>query len=287
MREVAFAKGHGTLNDFVLVTDPDDTLRLSDDQIRFLCHRRAGIGGDGVLRAVRARHVSGWAGDPDLWFMDYRNADASIAEMCGNGLRVFIRYLLEEGLASGPVVTVATRAGIRRGTVLADSRIEVTMGHVRVDPVRVQVTAGGLSSSGVPVDVGNPHVVSTVATAAELDRLDLQRAPVWEPAERFPAGVNAEFVHAIGDGHLRMRVHERGVGETWSCGTGIVACAAAVAASTGSSRERWTVDVPGGTLEVLLGADEARLIGPAEVVARGRVRISPGVVRGAGLRGGL
>ncbi len=282
MRDVAFAKGHGTLNDFVLVTDPDDTLHLTDDDVRFLCDRRAGIGADGLLRAVRAGHLPGWAGDPEMWFMDYRNADASIAEMCGNGLRVFVQYLVEEGLASGRTITVGTRAGVRTGTLLDDSRIDVTMGPVRVDPDRVEVSLAGRSWQGVPVDVGNPHVVSTLAPVDDLDALDLHAPPVWTPKDRFPEGVNAEFVQLVGPGHLRMRVHERGSGETWSCGTGIVACAAATAFHAGAREGRWTVDVPGGRLEVLLAAEGARLVGPAVIVARGTVRLDRGWTDTAG-----
>ena len=98
---VTFAKGHGTRNDFVLFTDADDAEPLSPAQVRHLADRRGGVGGDGVLRAVRGAHVPEWEGDPDAWFMDYRNADGSLAEMCGNGVRVFARYLVEQGLAGG------------------------------------------------------------------------------------------------------------------------------------------------------------------------------------------
>lgn len=277
MREIAFAKGHGTLNDFVLLTDPDDTFDPTDDEIRFLCDRRAGIGGDGVLRVVKARHVEGWDGDPDLWFMDYRNADASLAEMCGNGLRVFARFLVEEGLASGPSVTVATRAGQRRATLLDDGRIEVTMGRVVVDPQTVEVSIGGTRWAGVPVEVGNPHVVSMLRPGEALAELDLHDSPAWTPRERFPNGVNVEFVEQLAASHLRMRVHERGSGETWSCGTGIVATAAAVASALAEPDGRWTVDVPGGRLEVTLGPDGATLVGPAVIVARGTVSVGSGL----------
>ena len=277
MREMAFAKGHGTLNDFVLLTDADGTMAPTDEEVRFLCDRRAGIGGDGVLRVVRARHIAGWDGDPDLWFMDYRNADASLAEMCGNGLRVFARFLVEEGLASGPSVTVATRAGLRTATLLDDGRIEATMGRVVVDPGEVEVSIGGTCWAGVPVEVGNPHVVSMLRAGEALADLDLHDPPNWTPRERFPHGVNVEFVEQIGASHLRMRVHERGSGETWSCGTGIVATAAAVARQVGRPESRWTVDVPGGRLEVSLGPDGATLVGPAVIVARGTVSDGSGL----------
>lgn len=273
-----FAKGHGTRNDFVLVTDADDQLGLTDDIVRFLCDRRAGIGGDGLLRAVRARHIPGWDGDPDLWFMDYRNADASVAEMCGNGLRVFIRYLHDEGLvpAGVGVVEVGTRAGLRSGELLPDGRVRVGMGRPVVGTTGVTVTVGSASWPAVAVDVGNPHAVAVVESPGQLDHLDLGTEPTRTPASSFPEGVNYEFVDAVGPGYVRMRVHERGVGETQSCGTGTVAVAAAMAASRGESDGLWSVQVPGGMVQVELRGGEAWLTGPAEIVAHGSVRLPKG-----------
>ena len=258
-----FAKGHGTRNDFVVFADPDNLLDLSAEQVAFLCDRRGGVGGDGILRAVRANQVREWSGEPDVWFMDYRNADGSIAEMCGNGVRVFLRYLEEQGLVTGERVSVATRAGLRTGSFLPDGRIAVTMGPVtRGDQVRVGV--GGDSWAALSVDVGNPHAVAEVDSGAQLDALDLSDAPSWEPSGAFPNGVNVEFVVREAPGRLRLRVHERGVGETESCGTGVVAAAVAAGQSG-----HCTVEVIGGTLEVDLTGPEAVLIGPAVVVARG------------------
>ena len=271
VRRWRFSKGHGTQNDFVVLLDRENVLHPSDDDVRWLCDRRAGIGGDGLLRVVLARHVPEWDGDPDLWFMDYRNADGSVAQMCGNGVRVFVRYLLDEGLASGPDVDVATRAGLKPASVLLDGRVRVAMGRVSVDPGTVRVTtAGGSAHDATPVDVGNPHAVSF---ATPLDRLDLTGGPVWEPADRFPDGVNLEFVEPVGERHVAMRVFERGVGETRSCGTGTVAVAAAVRAREGSGDGTWTVDVPGGRVEVELVGDEAFLTGPAVLVAHGEVSL--------------
>lgn len=265
MRSIEFAKGHGTRNDFVLFVDRDHLIDLSDDQVAALCDRRSGIGADGILRAVDGTLMPGVEASSGTWFMDYRNADGSIAEMCGNGLRVFLRYLAQEGLIDpvGPV-TVTTRAGRRTGRFLDDGRIAVTMGPARVgDPVRV--TLGEREWPATAVDVGNPHAVVRLDDVALLADLDLTAAPEWTPRSAFPSGVNVEFVVADGPGQLRMRVYERGVGETQSCGTGVVA-AAAVAAAGGSCRVR----VPGGELEVDLSGAEAVLVGPAEVVARGR-----------------
>ena len=270
MRSWSFAKGHGTENDFVILVDRDGTESVTPEQVRWICDRRAGIGGDGILRAVAGRHVPEWDGDPDLWFMDYRNADGSIAEMCGNGIRVFVRYLVDEGLAEGPRVPVGTRAGLRETEVLSDGRIRVAMGSARVLEEQVRVsTADQQAFDAVGVDVGNPHAVSF---CADPDALDLRTAPTWEPAGVFPHGVNAEFVAERGPRRLAMRVFERGSGETRSCGTGTVAAAAAWhdrhEDNTRTEPARYQVDVPGGSVEVELG-EQAYLTGPAVIVARG------------------
>ena len=271
MRRWRFSKGHGTQNDFVVLLDRENVLAPSDDDVRWLCDRRAGIGGDGLLRVVMGRHVPEWDGDPGLWFMDYRNADGSVAQMCGNGVRVFVRYLLDEGLATGPDVDVATRDGVKPTSVLVDGRVRVGMGRVSVgsDPVRV-TTVDGSAYDAMPVDVGNPHAVSL---GSGIERLDLSRAPRWDPAGAFPEGVNLEFVEPLGPRHVAMRVFERGVGETRSCGTGTVAAAAAANAREGGGDGTWTVDVPGGRVEVELVGDQAHLTGPAVLVAHGEVAL--------------
>lgn len=282
---LAFAKGHGTLNDFVLLLDPDDAIALTDDVVRFLCDRRAGIGGDGVLRVVRGRYVPDWDGDGDLWFMDYRNADGSIAEMCGNGIRVFARYLLEEGLVPHGTTRlhIGTRAGVRTAQALADGQIRVWMGHPRVAAAETLVTAGRRSWTASAVDVGNPHAVAVLDDSDDLDAVDLSARPGTPPG-RFPKGVNVEFVRVLGPDRVRMRVYERGVGETFSCGTGTVAVAAAVARRLGVSVGAYTVEVPGGTVRVDLRDGQAWLTGPAEVVARGVVRLpgEEGIARPGG-----
>ena len=260
---IEFAKGHGTRNDFVLLTDPDNLYDLTADQVAALCDRRGGVGADGILRAVRCARVPGWEAEGDRWFMDYRNADGSLAEMCGNGLRVFLRYLAGEGLVTGREVTVATRAGLRTGTFLPDGRIAVTMGPAQVGG-QVTVHHSGRSWPATSVNVGNPHAVVVLDSVEELAALDLAGAPTWTPPDAFPEGVNAEFVVREAPDRIRLRVHERGVGETCSCGTGVVAAAAAVA-----DTDRCTVEVPGGTLEVDLRGADAVLTGPAVIVARG------------------
>ena len=272
MRRWSFSKGHGTENDFVLILDRESMLHIGPAEVRFLCDRRAGIGADGLLRAVLAKHIDSWHGDGSLWFMDYRNADGSVAEMCGNGARVFARFLADQSLASGPAIPIATLSGLRETTLLLDGRIRVAMGPVRVTDAGVLVTAaGGEPVPALTVDVGNPHAVTFVQ---DLDHLALAPAPRWEPENAFPHGVNLEFVRWLGPRQLKLRVFERGVGETRSCGTGTVAAAAAAHASgpdPGSFPVTYQVDVPGGTVEVELTEAQAYLTGPAVLVAHGEV----------------
>ncbi|QDP97163.1 diaminopimelate epimerase [Microlunatus elymi] len=272
MNRIDFAKGHGTENDFVIIPDPDGKLTLTADRVAAICDRHAGIGADGILRVVRSQHVPEWQGDPELWFMDYRNADGSIAEMCGNGVRVFAHYLIENDLAAPLVINIATRAGLRPTEVLGDDRYRVAMGPVTVDSEQIGVTVGGLTAEVVafPVQVGNPHAVAFVD---DLEELELWHAPRWTHQDRFPDGVNVEFVRRLGPHHVSMRVFERGSGETRSCGTGTVAVAAAAAVAAGQPQRPLTyrVDVPGGSVEVELRDRQSFLTGPAVIVAVGQL----------------
>jgi diaminopimelate epimerase len=271
-----FAKGHGTENDFVILPDPDDADGLSADFTARLCDRRAGIGADGVLRAVRAtaHGIAGRANGGSVpanganqpeWFMDYRNADGSVAEMCGNGIRVFARYLVRHGLADGPEFSVATRSGARRIRIGADGGITVDMGAVAVLGQDSAVIAGQ-AYPGLRVSVGNPHLACLVDDP--LAAFDLSRPPGLDPGQ-FPEGGNVELVQVTGPASVAMRVHERGSGETRSCGTGAVAAAAAAATVHGSGDGTWAVRVPGGDLTVTLEAGRAWLTGPAVIVAEG------------------
>jgi len=296
-----FAKGHGTENDFVILVDPDGEQGLPPGLAARLCDRRAGIGADGVLRAVRTTALAGGAGISGTetnageigeiggtggtgsnsavagngsgsgpraapeWFMDYRNSDGSPAEMCGNGLRVFARYLAGRGLAIGPAFTVATRCGPRQVSLHDDGSVTAEMGGVTVlGPGRAVV--GGVTCDGLRVSVGNPHLACLVD--APLARFDLTGPPQLDPAQ-FPQGGNVELVRVTGPGQAQMRVYERGSGETRSCGTGAVAAAAAAATAAGQDHGRWQISVPGGRLTVTLDPGAAWLTGPAVIVAEG------------------
>ncbi|PTA44306.1 diaminopimelate epimerase [Micromonospora sp. RP3T] len=270
-----FSKGHGTGNDFVILPDPDGTLDLTPGLVAALCDRRRGLGGDGVLRVVRAaKHPDGaaLAGEAE-WFMDYWNSDGSFAEMCGNGARVFVRYLLERSLAapSGGTLPIATRAGLVRARVEgADVAVEMRRPLLHD---AATATLGGLTLTGAAVDVGNPHLVCALPAALDLAALDLTRAPEVDVAT-FPAGVNVEFTTPGEpvdgtDGHVLMRVHERGSAETLSCGTGACAVAAVALRDMGRENGIVAVDVPGGRLTVTVTADSCWLAGPAVLVATG------------------
>ncbi|MFA6575907.1 MAG: diaminopimelate epimerase [Nocardioides sp.] len=255
-----FFKGHGTENDFVLLPDHDGTVHgdLDPERVRALCDRRAGIGGDGVLRVLRREGG---------WFMDYRNADGSLSEMCGNGIRVFGLHLVQEGLADPTQpLEVDTRDGIKVLTFDGD-QITVDMGTPQVLG-DTEVAVPGHTWTATHVDVGNPHAVAFVDDLADAG--PLVAAPTHDTGV-YPAGVNVEFVVRRGPQHVAMRVHERGSGETRSCGTGACAVMVAAAVTDGAPRDTaYRIDLPGGTLSVTWTADDRVLMtGPAQIVARG------------------
>ncbi|MFF5131398.1 diaminopimelate epimerase [Streptomyces syringium] len=282
--QIAFLKGHGTENDFVIIPDHDGRLELSPAAVARLCDRRAGIGADGVLRVVRsAAHPEARAmADEAEWFMDYRNGDGSIAEMCGNGVRVFARYLQRAGLAEEGDLAIATRAGIRRAHIAKDGPdgtpgdITVGMGRAVLPDGGVTVTVGERDWPARHVNMGNPHAVSFVDDLADAG--NLYTAPLVSPASAYPDGTNVEFVVDRGPRHVAMRVHERGSGETRSCGTG--ACAVMVAAARRDGADpallghpvTYTVDLPGGSLVISENPDgTVEMTGPAVIVAEGVV----------------
>lgn len=296
-------KGHGTGNDFIFITDPKAEVVLDADLVARACDRNFGLGADGFIRAAHTETFS--TGQQILeehpeatWFMDYRNADGTISEMCGNGVRAFVDYLRTEGLIEleiGERVSIGTRAGVK-AVVRTDTGYAVDMGpwsFIHGDTAREngedsQVAARGLKTPrpGLSISMGNPHTVVMLGNNGKLDGLDLGSAPAVTPA---PAnGTNVEFVVPIdlehtGDsagtageqtevGAIRLRVHERGVGETLSCGTGACAAAAATRFWGGEDApDEWLVHVPGGTLAVtfVLGPDDLEhvvLAGPAQMV---------------------
>lgn len=288
---IRLVKGHGTENDFLVVLDAEDRFPgLGPALAARLCHRRSGLGADGVIRAVLRPgddHAPG--GPAPRWEMDYHNSDGTAGLMCGNGIRLMAEVLLREGLISGAPVDIMTASGPRRlqrrgpglwavdmGAVSVGvpdgSELDAAPGDSEVDTLVAAPGLGDMPRPGMSVDVGNPHVVVAVTGPEELGGLDLRHPPHLLPQP--DAGANVEFVAVLGvdpdggTGRLAMRVHERGSGETRSCGTGAVAAAAAAVVWAGGTAPRdWSVDVPGGRLTVELAGGRATLVGPAVIVA--------------------
>lgn len=285
---IKFTKGQGTGNDFVLVEDPNGELNLSATQIARLCDRRFGVGADGLIRVIKSEFLPEGKkvleSEPEaIWFMDYYNADGSAAEMCGNGIRVFARYLTEHNLAEitpGSTLPVGTRDGVKDLTRGANG-FAVDLGRWKLTEEAV-VSAGGLDVArpAQGINVGNPHFVVALASEEELAGLRLHDAPEIQPVPS--DGANVEFVVpdepmvTDGVGHFSMRVHERGVGETLSCGTGIAAAALATRHWAGSAApSSWQVRVPGGVVGVRMFPTEegehVSISGPAELVFEGEI----------------
>jgi diaminopimelate epimerase len=274
-------KGHGTENDFVVVPDPDGDIDLGAAAVARLCDRRTGIGGDGLLRVVKTAKMPGYEGlavDAE-YFMDYRNADGSIAEMCGNGVRVFALYLAVHGMETTSEFTVATRGGLKkvrlaltgdpsRSDWVPQGEVTVDMGVPVFPTTRGDVTVDvlGAPRPAVDVDMGNPHAVVFVDSVDDAG--PLFEPPAVSPEGVYAEGVNVEFAADVAPGHLAMRVHERGVGETRSCGTG--ACAVMIAAARRDGAPpgtAYTVDVPGGRLTFVEHEDgHLAMTGPAVLV---------------------
>ena len=284
-----FTKGQGTGNDFVLVYDPEGDLKLEAKQIAAICDRHFGVGADGFIRVIKSASLPEGAASlveaPEAtWFMDYYNADGSTAEMCGNGVRVFARYLTEKGLVElgdGEVLAVGTRAGVK-DVQRNMAGFAVDMGRWKLEGDDVLVHADNLEVSrpGQGINLGNPHVVVALAQKSELDELQLIDAPILKPAA--PNGANVEFVVPDdvknGVGYISMRVFERGVGETLSCGTGICAAALATRHWAGAGAPNtWQVTVPGGTLGVRMfpteDGEHVGLSGAAELVYDGEISL--------------
>ena len=250
--------GHGTENDFVLVFDPENKASITTAQTAAICNRETGIGADGLIRIGKKN---------ERWFMDYRNADGSLAEMCGNGIRVTAKYLVERGHQPEGIFAIDTRDGVKHLRVPAEGDISVNMGQVTDEDEEISAATNGKVWNGYHISVGNPHAVVFVEDLGEVGAL--ADAPVVRPKDAYPEGVNVEFVEITGEREVKMRVFERGSRETRSCGTGV--CAVALAATLYTKAKlpaRWIVNPPGGRLEVDIdGHSNATLIGPAVLIA--------------------
>ena len=287
-------KAHATGNDFVVYADPDGEYEPTADEVRYLCDRHFGIGGDGLIRLAHPQAVSDLS-DAQVadckangaeWFMDYRNADGSLAEMCGNGTRAITLFAQRQGFADRPggrPFRLGTRAGVKTLTSLGDvpglgkDVFQVEMGAWKrgeLDGYEVTIPGVEGSARGTFVDMGNPHVVAVLedafATLPTVEELDLAVKPVVAP--EIESDQNVEFVRideqSEGDdaGEATMRVNERGCGETLSCGTGLCATAVTLRAKTGI--DHWTITVRGGTLRVDVTDTDVKLTGSATIVGK-------------------
>ena len=286
-----FTKGHGTGNDFVLFADPEGSIDLTPAQMAAIADRHFGVGADGILRAVRSSHIPEGAealaeDDSAEWFMDYHNADGSVSEMCGNGIRVFARFLIDNGLVDlgdGETLAIGTRSGVR-DVQRNLSGFQVDLGRWSLDGGEPLVRARNLQVArpGLGINVGNPHVVVALASTEELEDADLSYIPILDPEPE--DGANVEFVVPAdpmvknGVGQIRMRVHERGSGETLSCGTGAAAAALATRHWAGAGApNQWRVEVPGGVVGVRMfpteDGEHVALSGPAELVYSGELQV--------------
>lgn len=285
-------KTQGTGNDFVMFEDIDGDYDPQPKEIAAVCDRHFGIGADGLIRVTRPQYVKDIS-EEELkacadggveWFMDYRNADGSIAQMCGNGSRataLFIRTM--QGIDGDEPLKLGTRAGIKTLTPVADDDelgthlFRVDMGAWKIGDIDahvVTVDGSGGEGKGTFVDMGNPHIVTVVedafSTLPVLEDIDLETAPVVTPA--IDEGQNVEFVRIdeidAGEDHgeATMRVFERGCGETLSCGTGLCATAVVLHAKTGVNH--WRITVRGGKVDVDVTGDDVMLTGPAAIVAK-------------------
>lgn len=276
--DLHFTKMHGCGNDFVVVDDLDAVWDFDEDAVQLLCDRHFGIGADGLILVRRAT-------DPAAdYFMYYINADGSLAEMCGNGIRVFAKRLVDTGLVTGDTVSVQTLGGIKRieiardaqgafcaarvdmgAPILAASDIPTTLPGDPVIDAKIE-TEGGIVEVTC-VSMGNPHAITWVDDVDTAPVTTL--GPLVETSAAFPRKTNVEFAQSVDDGRVRLRVWERGVGETLACGTG--ACATLVAAALqGKTGRSATIELPGGDLEIEWAAnDHVFMTGPAETVYEG------------------
>lgn len=316
-------KGHATANDFVIYFDPEGRYDPTEAETRYLCDRHRGVGGDGLIRLTKAEYVADLTGkqraqladDGAEWFMDYRNADGSLAEMCGNGTRLTARFAQSLNLLSrdvGARFLLGTRAGVKELTFRGDDAelgsdvFTVRMGGWSAGSVGeylvtlpgMQQVSGGRKpyALGTFADLGNPHIVCVAEDSTGLfslpksslprvEDLDLTQAPAVSPA--LPHGQNVEFVRidsapnvadgGIGEratqkrfgipslsGMATMRVNERGVGETLSCGTGL--CATGIVLRMLTEVSTWTITVRGGVLRVAVSDDDVTLTGSSTLV---------------------
>ena len=279
--DLSFVKMNGLGNDFVVIEDLPGDVDLSPTQVERLCDRHFGIGADGIILIRRREDVDGY-------YMHYFNADGSLAEMCGNGVRCFAKYLVDRDLVDGDSFVVGTLGGPRRISVVRDRsgrmrEATVDMGAPILEPALVPIRVNGDVARDVPIDtpegtiritavsMGNPHAVIWVQ---DVDAVPIESiGPFIETHPLFPNKTNVEFAEVLPTGRVRLRVWERGVGETLACGTGACATIVAGALSKETGREA-AVELSGGVLQIRwLEDDTVTMTGPAEQVFEGTIEL--------------
>lgn len=272
-----FTKMHGCGNDYVYVNCFEETVDNPSEVAKYVSDRHFGIGSDGLI-LIKPSDVADFE-------MEMYNADGSRGEMCGNGIRCVGKYVYDYHLTDKTQISVETLAGIKYLNLLVEdkkvSRVRVNMGAPILEADQIPTTFEGISVIDQPmtvagkeyrvtcVSMGNPHCV--IFLDEDITDLDLEKiGPEFEHHARFPKRVNTEFVNRIDDTHLRMRVWERGSGETWACGTGT--CATVVAAIlNGFTKNEVEVELLGGTLKIEWDREKnlVYMTGPAVVVFDG------------------
>ena len=275
--KLQFTKMHGLGNDFVVLDATAEPIVLTPAQLRYIADRHFGIGCDQLLMVERARTP-----DTDFYYRIF-NADGGEVEQCGNGARCFVRYVHDRGLTAKPVIRVGTLSGVIEPRLEANGQVTVNMGVPQFEPARIPFEAPAqapiydLAISGKVIKInalsmGNPHAVQVVA---DVDAAPVAiDGPLIEAHPRFPQRVNAGFMQVIDRAHIRLRVYERGAGETLACGTG--ACAAVVSGILrGLLDARVTVATRGGDLVIVwAGAGQPVLMtGPAVNVFDGEIEL--------------
>ena len=269
-----FEKMHGTGNDFVLLERRNLPSGVDDKALaKLICSRKYSVGADGII-------IIDFSPVKDVDFKwNYYNSDGSEAEMCGNGMRCFAKYVYERGFTDSNSFSVLTKAGIIIPTHEEDGTITVIMGKLRlVGPVLQKLSVNSKEIEYTFVEVGNPHFVC-INDNEIGDELFFNLGPKIEKHKIFPSGINAEFVKIVNRSEIKVRVWERGVGPTLACGTG--ACASVVGANTrGLCNRTVKVHLPGGVLNIRWDerSENIYLNGTATFVYIGQLNLDPKLV---------
>lgn len=269
-----FTKMQATGNDFIIINEIENEINYSYKLFaKFLCDRHFSIGGDGVILLEKS--------DVADFKMRILNQDGTEAEMCGNGIRCLGKYIYEKGLIDSDNISIETKSGIKNLLLKIEGNtvveVKVNMGNYELNYEKIPVYFNGIENGRImiegievfPISIGNPHAVCFVN---DLDSIDIEKVgKLIENFKYFPNRTNVEFVKLLNEDRIKIRVWERGVGETNSCGTGACA-AAAISHLKKSTKDELIVELKGGNLKVNI-KDDVELIGGAECVFEGKIKL--------------